>query len=463
MSDFIITEAIEEEGEEEIEEEGNNFVKTESDDEFIDDETEFDDQNPSDYYGFTNVERSYDDAIKDSLTEFDFNQEASNYNIDDDDDEIDDDDKIDEFKDFELRVQKFKQSLFCPQNLENEDSLFYSILYAIRYHFTKKFDSVSDDEIKNNIGSKIFDEIFPLKKSLKLNLDVSTFEDQCYTVNHILNKNNLFIRIFEQKDKFRHITETNESKKNIKREISSCLKEKFNGFIIVRIDFDRKIRQKFSPIDIIYKPVKNKEQIINCFFSAKIHLGYRTTYSHGEKSKLRHGFAYRCHYCRKYFCREERLNSPLKACTGQPGYVYNFDTENLLTFEENIKLKHDISLTAYIDFETTAPTDQKLDPENCKMNAVSYSIIFAFHHHLKMKRVIIERSFGHSLEKLTMIDYLTSEQLKFNDEITLKQLRDIAIEVSEKKCVHSISKMFSIELKFASDCLLKWFYSKHKK
>ena len=461
MSDFIITEAIEEE--EEIEEEGNNFVKTKSDDEFIDDETEFDDQNSSDYYGFTNVERSYDDAIKDSLEDFDFNQEASNCNDDDEIDDGDFNDKIDDFNDFELRVRKFKESLFCPQDLENEDSFFYSILYSIRYHFTKKFDSVSDDEIKNDIGSEMFDEIFNLKKFLKLNLDISSFEDQRYTINHILNKKNLFLRIFEQKEKFRYITETNESKKNIKREIPSCVKEKFNGFHIVRIDFDRKIRQKFSPIDIIYNPVKNKEQIINCFFSNKIHLAYRTTYSHGEKSKIKHGFGYRCHFCTKYFCREERLNTHLKACTGQPGYVYNFDTQNLLTFEQNIKLKHDIPLTAYIDFETTAPTDQKLDPENCKMNAVSYCIIFAFHPHLNMKRVIIERSYGHSLEKLTTIDYLTGEQLKFNDEITLKQLRDVAIEVSEKRCVNSIGKMFSIEIKFASDCLLKWFYSKHKK
>lgn len=58
---------------------------------------------------------------------------------------------------------------------------------------------------------------------------------------------------------------------------------------------------------------------------------------------------------------------------------------------------------------------------------------------------------------------VTGEQLKFNDEITLKQLRDVAIEVSERRCVNSIGKMFSIEIKFASDCLLKWFYSKHKK
>ena len=105
----------------------------------------------------------------------------------------------------------------------------------------------------------------------------------------------------------------------------------------------------------------------------------------------------------------------------------------MLTFEENLKFKRDIPLTAYIDFETTAPTDDCLDPETKKMNAVSYVIIFAFHPELKMKRIITERSFGHSIQKLTTIDYLTNEQLKYKDMTTLKQLRDCAFSVASKK------------------------------
>ena len=271
------------------------------------------------------------------------------------------------------------------------------------------------------------------------------------------------MRIFELKNKLRYITQTNTNKKNIIREISTCIIEKFNGFNIVRIDFDQKIRQNFLPIDIIYKPVKKEDEIIDCFFTDKIWLAYRTTYNNDQKMNLKHSCAFRCHYCSKYFCRKERFDRHLESCNGKPGFVYNFETQNLLTFEENLKLKHDIPLTAYIDFETTAPTDNMLDPELCKMNAVSYAIIFAFHPKLQMKRVIIERSFSHSLEKLTTIDYLTTEQLKFKDVITLKQLRDCALSVADRKNCNAISEMFSTELKFASDCLLKWFYSKNKK
>ena len=76
MTDFLLTEVIDEDQQDNEEEEGNN-ISTLSDEEFIDD-SYFEDQNESDYYGFTNVMREYDDAIKDSLTDFDYNQEASN-------------------------------------------------------------------------------------------------------------------------------------------------------------------------------------------------------------------------------------------------------------------------------------------------------------------------------------------------------------------------------------------------
>ena len=105
----------------------------------------------------------------------------------------------------------------------------------------------------------------------------------------------------------------------------------------------------------------------------------------------------------------------------------------MLKFEENLKHKEDISLVAYVDFETTAPTDDCLDPEKRKMFAVSYVIILAFHPDLDISHVNIERSFGHSLKKLTSLNYLTHEQLNFKDNKTLLQLRDCAHAVADNK------------------------------
>ena len=138
MSDFLVKEAIDEDEiqNEEEEDEGNDFISTLSDEEFIDDESQFEDQNASDYYGFTNIERSYDDAIQDSLTDFDFNQEANNYNYDDDDDNLKE--TVDNFKDFEARVLKFKKTLFCPHELQNEDSFFLFNFIRGKISFYKK-------------------------------------------------------------------------------------------------------------------------------------------------------------------------------------------------------------------------------------------------------------------------------------------------------------------------------------
>ena len=133
----------------------------------------------------------------------------------------------------------------------------------------------------------------------------------------------------------------------------------------------------------------------------------------------------------------------------------------MVSFEETIKYKGEIPLTAYADFETVAPSDDYQDPENRKMFTVSYAIVFAWHPDLNLERVIIEKSFGHNLNELTSFNYLTAEQQMINRR-TLLQLRDAAIDVSKRKSKIAISLMFNVELKFASDILLKWFNAKIK-
>ena len=119
-------------------------------------------------------------------------------------------------------------------------------------------------------------------------------------------------------------------------------------------------------------------------------------------------------------------------------------------------------MVAYIDFETTAPTDNSLDPENKKVYAVLYVIIFAFHPKLKFNRVIIERSFRHSMVELRSLNYLTREQLTCKDDRTLLRLRDCTMNVAAKNDLMSISEMFSTELNFVADYLPRWFNKKIK-
>ena len=46
---------------------------------------------------------------------------------------------------------------------------------------------------------------------------------------------------------------------------------------------------------------------------------------------------------------------------------------------------------------------------------VSYVLIVAFHPALNLDRIIIQRSYSHSLEKLTTIKYVNDDQMKFID------------------------------------------------
>ena len=452
MAEFIEREAVDvDSGNGEVE---GEFVATVSDEEFIDDSEESD--------CLTNVTRNYNDVIHENMLEIENSSdlEARHY-FDSDEEEptwLD-------FSNYKAKVKLFKESLISPHGIENPDSFFYSILYAIRHQFTQKVDFLQDeDNLKRDVGFALSEDLFEIKNSLRLDgQDVLNFENQCFQVNTILSRHNMFLRVFELKDKFRYLIKQSSEQKKRFRELSACVIERFNGFQIVRLEFDNEIRRNFKPIDIVYKPVIKLNAIIDCFFTDQLHLAFKAVYNETlDWQKTKSCCAFECYFCGKFWVRKVKRDSHLKHCVGQPGFVYNFQTRNLLTYEENIKFKRDVPLTAYIDFETTAPTDCCLDPESNKMNVVSYVIILVFQPKLQLPRVIIERSFGHSLEKLSQIDYLTAEQLSYADTITLKQLRDCALACHKKSKKLAISEMFCTEIKFATSCLLKWFGSKYK-
>ena len=87
------------------------------------------------------------------------------------------------------------------------------------------------------------------------------FSNQSY-----FKQKQFFERVFELKEKFRCLIKQDAERKNVIRELSSCIFEKFNSFNIVRLERNRKLRQKMSPIDIIFKPVKKETENIEFFF-----------------------------------------------------------------------------------------------------------------------------------------------------------------------------------------------------
>ena len=67
--------------------------------------------------------------------DFHFYQETNNYCLDDYDQS---DGAIDEFKDSTKKVNDFNGKLLIPHSLENKDSFYFALLFAIRYQLKNK-------------------------------------------------------------------------------------------------------------------------------------------------------------------------------------------------------------------------------------------------------------------------------------------------------------------------------------
>ena len=78
MTDFLDFEAVEDSNVNEIDDTEDSLVENVYNVDFIDDENEFN-ESVADYYNFTNVSKSIEDAEQDSFIDFDYSQEANIY------------------------------------------------------------------------------------------------------------------------------------------------------------------------------------------------------------------------------------------------------------------------------------------------------------------------------------------------------------------------------------------------
>ena len=91
----------------------------------------------------------------------------------------------------------------------------------------------------------------------------------------------------------------------------------------------------------------------------------------------------------------------------------------MINYQDNFHAKGDVLFVIYFHFETTAPTDNCLDPEQKKVFVVSYVMIVAFNPELNLVRIIIQRSLANwAINKFRLfhsrIDYLYSSKFDKN-------------------------------------------------
>ena len=274
-----------------------------------------------------------------------------------------------------------------------------------------------------------------------------------------MEEKKIFLRVYESRNKFRFLINKQPQQKNkIIRNLSLCVIQNYSGYAVVKVEKKNQGKQLFKPIDIVYDPVQNFYYIVDYYFTFHLHVAYCLQYSKGKKgTEILHAF--QCYSCYKFHSTKTGFEKHFQCCSQISGVVYKFDNTCSVSYEDIFKFMGDLRFVVYFDFETTTGSDLFLDK---KMYVISYCSIFAFHPKLKMDRIVIYRSFQQTQDELFHLSHLKEKMLQYVDPITLDQGKDAAINVFEKKSSFALSEMFSVELKFTIDALLKWSYTNYK-
>ena len=234
MADFIQFEA------DASDESNDEDVEMSVDDNLKDDSNQ--ENNEPSFYRFHNQTRDYQEIVNDieRLAEASIEQlEANNYL---DQCEIDDigNESIDEFVNFQRSKTTFLDSLKRPvENQTRENSFYLTLLHAIRFLKNKKSDQCDEIEIEKEIGSDLYFKIAEKKDKCILDLNKTHFDEMCDEINKIVLEEKFFLRVYEIKDQFRYLFHEDHIKKKGLRSLSSCIKEKFNGFTFADICFEK--------------------------------------------------------------------------------------------------------------------------------------------------------------------------------------------------------------------------------
>ena len=140
--------------------------------------------------------------------------------------------QIGKLRDSAKWIEEFKCTLLSPHSLGNQDSFYCAIICTIHYQLKNKKDECQNEkQLKEKLGN-LHDALLNLKENLRLDLNIQNFENQCHSVNELLNKNGLFLRINKLKEKFRYLIKQNSEKKTVLRELSTTTFIIFWDFLI---------------------------------------------------------------------------------------------------------------------------------------------------------------------------------------------------------------------------------------
>ena len=76
-------------------------------------------------------------------------------------------------------------------------------------------------------------------------MNLQSFERQCHLVNNLLSEKNLFLRVYELRKKLWYVFKKGYENSEVIKEISSFVKQRFNGFTISSHMLEKKGKEKF--------------------------------------------------------------------------------------------------------------------------------------------------------------------------------------------------------------------------
>ena len=94
-------------------------------------------------------------------------------------------------------------------------------MYALKFDKNGSKDVCSKEDFEKVIDKNLIEQIDQPEK-FKFIIELETFMKMCYEINTILSKFGYFLKVFELKNKFRHLTMKDKTKQNIRRQLSSC-------------------------------------------------------------------------------------------------------------------------------------------------------------------------------------------------------------------------------------------------
>lgn len=118
------------------------------------------------------------------------------------------------------------------------------------------------------------------KGILQLRLDISMYGcfDKCTIANEFLTKKKkIFLKFYERRDKCRYLIKKEACGDNkIMRDIFFSVTETFKSYEVMKRGLRNKEKEDFCSINIICKPVSNNDDLVLCYFTDSIHLGFRS-------------------------------------------------------------------------------------------------------------------------------------------------------------------------------------------